>query len=799
MVGRTGAAELTKGTVLTTENAARGGVRFDGDNVARLAAVVEASHDAIVDTDLGGIITSWNPGAERLYGYLATEAIGRERSLLIETEFQAADATRLVRVASGERIEMFGVPHKHKSGTTLDVSLTLAPTFDTSGLVTGVASTAREVGDLALAQGRSQRLVEASLAAAVSVDGDFIVTLVSDEVELLFGYVRSELIGQPVDMLIPTLEQTMQAALLQGFIPRSEIRSIGGPQIVGRRKDGSIFQADISVSSSDVAGRLVVTLGVGDVGDRISAGSARRASAARARQLAASIDVAFVLRNLDPPGYLYVSPGYENIFGCNPTCGDHRRVDSLQRIHPQDEGRFLSDYWNFAQIGVAAQAEYRIIRSDGEVRWVRSMTWPIIETGGGVTRTADTIEDVTERRLAEAAIRSAHAQAEKARSAKDEFLSRTSHELRTPLNAVLGFAQVLELDVLTSDQRDSVTQILEGGRHLLALIDDVLDIAMIEGNRLDLTMEPVVVSDLIEETVQLMTPLADVATVTLHVAPESNLRRRVYADSQRLRQVLLNLLSNAIKYNRSGGRVDISCEISGAGLLDIVIEDTGRGIQPEDLPRLFKPFDRLGLESTKIEGTGVGLALASQLMARMGGTLRATSRVGVGTVFTASISLDVNEPRPLKSHPAQPSEPGSPVGGAVALTLIYIEDSASNAQLVRRLVTLRPQWRLIEADHGAEGLELAVSSSPDLVLMDLHLPDMQGIDVLERLLADPRSGQAAVVVVSADANPHQISRLLAAGAQDYLTKPLNVARLLQILDVRAADVSRDRAQQPPLR
>ena len=768
-----------------SSNTLSSGVRLDGDVAAQLAAIVKSSHDAIISYDLDGLITSWNPGAERMYGFLPAEVLGVHSSLLIDAESQSSEAARLVRVAAGERVEMFGTTRVHKGGAVLAVSLSLAPIVNDDGLVIGIASASREVGDLALAQSRSRRLMDATLEAMMSVDSDGIITLISDQVELLFGYGRSDLIGQPVEMLIPTLEQAIHTALRQGYVANPAIRPMGGSQLSARRKDGTSFPADISLSTSDIGGSLIVTLAVGDVSDRVAVKGAKRDSEARARQLADSVDVAFLLRGLYPSALLYVSPGYEKIFGYNPVIGNEDPTISLSLIHPEDRERFGGDYRNPAQVGLAARAEYRIIRSDGEVRWVRAMTWPMADSDGKVNRAAATIEDITERRLAETALRSAHAQADKANAAKNEFLSRTSHELRTPLNAVLGFAQLLELDTLTltADQQDSVGHILHGGRHLLGLIDDVLDIAMIESNRMDLSLEPVRISDIITETVNMMTPLADTSGVTMAHQPGSRTDLYVLADSRRLRQVLMNLLSNAIKYNRQGGRIDVHCEESADSLVSILVKDTGRGIRAMDLPRLFTPFDRLGAQATGIEGSGVGLALSNRLMAKMGGTLQASSEMGVGSTFTISIPVATLGSRSVvATRTAAAASSGTAVSGSPTKTMVYIEDNISNIQLMERLINRHPQWRLIVAEHAAFGLELAASSSPDLVLLDLHLPDMDGIDVLLQLRADPQTHDIPIVVISADANPRQINRLLAAGAHQYLTKPLVVAEVVELLN-----------------
>lgn len=332
---------------------------------------------------------------------------------------------------------------------------------------------------------------------------------------------------------------------------------------------------------------------------------ALRVSEAQFRQLAASIDVAFLLRSWEPPTFLYVSPVYEKIFGYDPTVLEETPQQLLQRVHPDDRDRFHTEYWSRSEAGLPARLDYRILRPDGEVRWVRATAYPASEPGALDRRTASTVADITDSRRAEAALRRADS-AEEDSAAKTKFLSRVSHELRTPLDAVLGFAQLLELDPLSRDQQESVQHILAGGQHLLGLIDDVLDITGIEGDRLALNIDAVTLPELLSETVALMAPLAAAASVRVQYHPGPAPTPDALADSRRLRQVVLRLLSNAINYNRPGGRVDVRCALSqDAARIDIAVEDSGLGIDFKGLERIFSPFARPRAQATGIEGPGV--------------------------------------------------------------------------------------------------------------------------------------------------------------------------------------------------
>ena len=379
--------------------------------------------------------------------------------------------------------------------------------------------------------------------------------------------------------------------------------------------------------------------------------------------------------------------------------------------------------------------------------------------------------EIVERRRAEEA-------AAAASRAKSEFLSRMSHELRTPLNGILGFAQLLELDAHSPEQREGVEHILKGGRHLLGLINEVLDIARIEAGKLTISLEPVPAGDVISSALDLVRPQAASRGIRLPAGIACD--GHVMADRQRLQQVLLNLLSNAVKYNREGGTVSVSCDRGPAGRFRLTVADTGPGIAPERMHRLFTPFDRLDAPETGVEGTGLGLALSKGLVELMGGALRAESTLGHGSRFSVELPMAESPTRALGRATVtialEPDQPG------VRGTVLYIEDNLSNLRLVERIVTRRPGITLLSAMQGSRGLELAQAHRPDLIVLDLHLPDMSGQEVLAQLRAEPATREIPVVILSADATPSQVSRVLQQGAHAYLTKPLVVTQFLTLLD-----------------
>ena len=435
-------------------------------------------------------------------------------------------------------------------------------------------------------------------------------------------------------------------------------------------------------------------------------------------------------------------------------------------------------------------------RLHGE-RTLHTKKIPLLNAKGEPEYLLGISEDITERKLADQELTRVRDEAERANHAKSEFLSRMSHELRTPLNAVLGFAQLLELDV-TPEQRASVAHIRRAGVHLLDLINEVLDISRIESGHMALSPEPVLVSEVVDEALDLIRPLASACGLTLSPEATSTCQRHIVADRQRIKQVLLNLLSNAVKYNRAGGSVAVSCrQVTGprGPRLRITVRDTGVGIAEADLDRLFTPFDRLGAEQTDIEGTGVGLALSLRLVEAMGGELTVTSQPGEGTAFSVTMALaeqTTMQIAPTAGPAGHSSDHGLTATGvgnhpaSPTLTLLCIEDNASNVRLVEQVVNRRPGWRLIHAARGSVGLELATSwtagAGLDLILLDLHLPDMHGYDVLRQLRSQPATADVPIVALSADATPGQIERLIAAGADRYLTKPFDIMELLTMLD-----------------
>ncbi|MET0396215.1 MAG: PAS domain S-box protein, partial [Longimicrobiaceae bacterium] len=485
---------------------------------------------------------------------------------------------------------------------------------------------------------------------------------------------------------------------------------------------------------------------------------------------------------LDPAGTMaYLSPPTQRILGTDPE--ELMGRSAFTYIHSEDRAAVAAELGRILrEPGLTGYAEYRFRHADG--------SWRLLEAFGRLLNPLDpeagvvvNARDVTERKAAEEALARAKEEAEDANRAKSEFLSRMSHELRTPLNSILGFAQVLDRAGMAPEHHKSLQHILRAGRHLLQLINEVLEIARIEAGRQSLSLEPVRIGGVLAEAVGLVRPLAEQWRVTLEDAPRAFAGEYVRADRQRLTQVLLNLLTNAIKYNRPGGRVRLDCAwvpaADGEARLVVRVADTGRGIPADRAGQLFTPFARLGAEQTEIEGTGLGLALSQRLTEAMGGALTLEETGPEGSVFRLELrSADDPLERVEEARRAAPAEaaPHAPA------TLLYVEDNLANLSLVETILLSRPGWRTVPALQGRLGVELAREHRPDLVLLDLHLPDIPGEEVLRRLRADERTAGIPVVVISADATHAMVDRLRAAGADAYLTKPLDIDEFLAAVE-----------------
>ena len=480
------------------------------------------------------------------------------------------------------------------------------------------------------------------------------------------------------------------------------------------------------------------------------------------------------------------NPAFDRIMGYQP--GETLGMNTLE-LYPDRETyeKVGSDAYATVAKGGTYTTESLMKRKDGTLFWCSIMGQavnPLKLEDGSIWM----LQDISERKLAEhmlvesnRQLEEAREQAETANRAKSEFLSRMSHELRTPMNAIVGFTQLLEDSPdhpLSDDQKDSLHEISTAGAHLLELINEILDLARIESGRLVLSLEPLELGDLCRECLSLLAPLADQRGIALSASIPPELR--LLADRRRLRQVLLNLISNGIKYNREAGTVEIGCEIPAGSVVRIMVRDSGTGIDPEFLPRLFLPFERAAAVDGLIEGTGIGLVLAKRLTEAMGGTIGVESTPGSGSLFW--VDLPVTERMgELEASPDAPTMPLT-VASARERVVLYVEDNPANMRLVKKIISGLGGIHLLTAETAEEGLQLARTSRPHLILLDINLPGMDGFEALYYLKESPATRDIPVVAVTANAMPDQVNRIMEAGFTDCLTKPINLQRFVAVVD-----------------
>jgi PAS domain S-box-containing protein len=491
-------------------------------------------------------------------------------------------------------------------------------------------------------------------------------------------------------------------------------------------------------------------------------------------------DISFeLLATLDPAGsFERLTPAWERALGYSLSeLHSHPFADF---VHPDDVSRMWAELNRLTEDGPETVGfESRFRRRDGGYVWLE---WRARQDSDGVVQAA--VRDVTERRQVADDLQRARQKAELASRAKSEFLSHMSHELRTPLTSVIGFSELVLQDGLSDEQRLKVDHVLKAGQHLLALIDELLDISRVEAGTMDISPEPIQVGGLLRDALALAGPQAAEREVSVRVELDACRDGYVMADPQRLRQVVLNLLSNAIKYNREGGEVRVRCEETPDRMLRIHVSDTGPGLTDEQLSRLFVPFDRLGAEETSIKGTGLGLVLSQRLIELMGGRLEAESELGAGSTFTIELGL-TEARRVTEDEPrAAPQSNGDRLTGR---TVLYIEDDVANLELVRQLLGAAGA-RVLTARDGRSGFSLARQQAPDLILLDLNLPDFGGTQLLTALGRDSDARAIPVIAVSADATRDRMREIFDTGVAAYVTKPFETTSLVEsiqhVLSVR---------------
>jgi PAS domain S-box-containing protein len=620
---------------------------------------------------------------------------------------------------------------------------------------------------------------EASLSMCVSdaTQPDMPLIYVNPAFERLTGYSRAEALGQNCRFLQGHLRDEPGCTVLREAIEHGSSASVTLRNV---RKDGSIFSNAVHVAPvRDASGELTHYIGVQrDVTEQTRAADKLRLSEELYRSVALAISDGLLV--VTPTlGILAVNPAGCNIVGAEQTALMNAPGGAwpFELLGPDENPLPAGQH---PVLRVMASDEplvnqiHAVRRSDGEQRWVALNAHPLqLRPEAQTFAVVLTFRDITQQRASEQALRDKQA-AELASHAKSEFLSRMSHEMRTPLNAVIGFAQLLNLNPASLDGatvRDYAGHVLEAGEHLLALIDDVLDLQKIEEGSLPLKLRPVDLCDAVTRATELLMPLAQAAGVRFEpLVPPATW---VLADLQRLRQVLLNIGSNAIKYNHPGGIVRWRLDTSSPRVA-LCIEDTGSGMTEEQMSRLFQPFERLGRETSTIEGTGLGLIIARSLTQAIGGRLSIASRAGQGT----SVRLELQAAEAAAAAPPLP--PPSPAPAPVrALRMLYVEDNRINAILFEEAMRLHgDQVELRVAEDGDQALALAQAWQPEVLVLDAHLPGASGFEVLRLLRALPGLDQVPAYMCSADAMPDDVQRAYDAGFIGYWTKPIDVGAVL---------------------
>ncbi len=555
-----------------------------------------------------------------------------------------------------------------------------------------------------------------------------------------------------------------------------------------RMKNGDYIWTQVRADSvRDDQGRVIMMSGVSfDITALKQAEDALRESESRQERIIQSSNDGIWEWYAKKGGFHFSSRCWELIgFNANDdeiTQGEDKLVVWRKHIHPQDLAKFdqaLADH--MAGKG-PFDIEYRLIGKDKALHWVRGRGRASFDGQGRPIRMSGANMDMTQIKLAEERVIQAKVAAEKANQAKSEFLSSMSHELRTPLNAILGYTQLFEYDLnLTQQQMTNMREIRKAGDHLLQLINDVLDLAKIESGKMTVSLEPVLVARIISEAFTLVQPQADARGIRLYASIKSFENHYVIADNIRYKQALINLLSNAIKYNNMGGEVEVKLQLSGK-MLRLGVRDNGKGIPANRQAEVFQPFNRLSAEFTNIEGSGVGLVITKQLVEMMNGRLDFVSAEGKGTEFWIDLPLasEWNQQQTdiIKSVDYSPTQ----LGFQTHKQVLYIEDNPTNVRLMQQFFERHICMSLDVAEEPFVGIYKARSTQPDLIILDINLPGMDGFEALNVLKNDPMTKHIPVVGLSANAMPYDIERGIKSGFFEYLTKPVDMNKLIETLN-----------------
>ena len=490
-----------------------------------------------------------------------------------------------------------------------------------------------------------------------------------------------------------------------------------------------------------------------------------------------TIDEDGIIESINPAAEQIFGYGFEELIGYNVTC---LIPESYRKDH---ENAMIKFKETGVHTIIGQYLELEGLRKDGSM-------FPLCIAINRMRlrdryRFTGVVRDITEQKQKEIELIQAKEEAEKSNQAKSEFLSSMSHELRTPMNAILGFSQLLTtntLDPLSQAQASQTNEIYKAGNHLLELINEILNLSGIESGEISLSIENIYLAELIDDILSLVTPLADKKSITVFNQTIEQPDNIVFADKIRLKQVLLNIISNAIKYTLDGGTITFALTGPKDGMVTISIADTGIGVPKEKIGSLFEPFNRLGAEQTEVEGTGIGLSIAKQLIELMRGTISVVSTVGKGSTFSVQIPEGKIQELPLPAHHSTSQLIYTMESSKPIHTLLYVEDNPANLRLVEEILKARNDIKLFSAPKAELGIDLARYHRPDLILMDIHLPGLDGITALKYLKTSEATRSIPVIAVSANAMQSDIDKAMEAGFDSYITKPIRVGSFMEKID-----------------